>query len=284
MSASKPRTKHQRGRSADVAKFLFRSLLARLGFCPIVVCFLRVFERFLSLEAGRHGGCSAGENLVVLDAEGAQPALLSHGQRDEITDLNQLGLAEMLVQAGPELIVNGQIPGDGFGISERRLLPLVIAPRALEIDEVAVIVLNEPLGRRLDRALIAAEFAKDGSRHIDAAQLLDGVISDPILENVPPTVCERPEDRRHMGADGLALGPWRAFPRAPFNPGKHRCVIDAGGVDIADAGLGHPISSWVPAWPLCERWQLFIQHAVSLDRAPGAAFDQRHLRIIYQSP
>jgi hypothetical protein len=110
------------------------------------------------------------------------------------------------------------------------------------------------------------------------------VISDPILENVPPTVCERPEHRRHMGADGLALRPWRAFPRAPVKLGKHRCVIDAGGVDIADAGLGHPISSWVPAWPLCERWQLFIQHVLSLDRAPGAAFDQRHSRIIYQSP
>jgi hypothetical protein len=33
-----------------------------------------------------------------------------------------------------------------------------------------------------------------------------------------------------------------------------------------------------------ERWQLFIQHALSLDRAPDAAFDQRRSWIIYQIP
>ena len=212
-------------------------------------CLLGLLERFLCLEAGRHGGCSSGEDLVVLDVEGAQPPLLAHGQRDKIADLDQLGLAEMFVQASPEPVVGGEIPGDGFGISERRLLALVIAARALEIDEVAVIVLNEPLGRCFDRPLVAAEFAKDGSRHIDAAKLLDGVISDPVLEDVPPTVCERPEHRRHMRADGLALRPRRALARAPVKLGKHCRVIDARGIDVTDAGLGHPISSWLLAWP-----------------------------------
>ena len=222
-------------------------------------CLLGLLERFLCLEAGRHGGCSSGEDLVVLDVEGAQPPLLAHGQRDKIADLDQLGLAEMFVQASPEPVVGGEIPGDGFGISERRLLALVIAARALEIDEVAVIVLNEPLGRRVDRSLIAAEFAKDGSRHIDAAKLLDGVISDSVLENVPPTICERPEHRRNMGADGLALRPWRALPHAPVKLGEHCRVTDACGIDITDAGLGHPIPSCPFAW---SPW-VFVQHALA---------------------
>jgi hypothetical protein len=60
---------------------------------------------------------------MVLDVERAQPALLAHGQGDEIADLDQLRLAEVLVQARPELVVDRQIPGDRLGIGERRLLP-----------------------------------------------------------------------------------------------------------------------------------------------------------------
>src|SRR5262249_58154780 len=86
----------------------------------------------------------------------AQPALLPHGQRDEIADLDQFGLAEMLVQPRPELIVDRQIPGDRLGVGERRLLPLVVSARALEIDEIAVVVLDHALLRRLHGAPVAA--------------------------------------------------------------------------------------------------------------------------------
>ena len=65
----------------------------------------------------------------MLDVERAQPALLAHGQRDEVADLDQLRLAEMLVQPRPELVVDRQIPGDRLGIGQRRLLLVVVARR-----------------------------------------------------------------------------------------------------------------------------------------------------------
>src|SRR5260370_9848460 len=101
-----------------------------------------------ALEARRHGRIWAGEDLVVLDAKRAQPALLAHGQSDEIADLDELGLAEMLVQPRPELIVDRQIPGDRLGIGERRLLPLVIAAPALSIEKIPLVVLDNALPRR----------------------------------------------------------------------------------------------------------------------------------------
>src|SRR5262249_47135333 len=83
---------------------------------PVVGGLLRALKRVRGLEAPRHRRIGAGENLVMLDAERAQPALLPHGQRDEIADLDQLGLAEMLVQPRPELVVDRQIPGDRLGV------------------------------------------------------------------------------------------------------------------------------------------------------------------------
>ena len=106
---------------------------------------LGALERVLVLEARRHRGVGAGEDLVVLDVERAQPALLAHGQRDEIADLDQLRLAEVLVQPRPELVVDRQVPGDRLGVGQRRLLLVVVARRALEIDQVAVVVLDHAL-------------------------------------------------------------------------------------------------------------------------------------------
>jgi hypothetical protein len=96
---------------------------------------------------------------VVLDAERAQPALLSHGNRDEVADLDQFRLAEMLVQARPERFVNRLVPGDRLGVGKRRFLSLIIATRALEVDEVAIVLLDDALVGRLHGALIAAELA-----------------------------------------------------------------------------------------------------------------------------
>ena len=51
--------------------------------------------------------CSS-ENLVVLDIQRPQPALLAHGDRNEVADLDQLRLREIPVQAFPQRIVGGQ--------------------------------------------------------------------------------------------------------------------------------------------------------------------------------
>src|SRR5260370_1645322 len=86
------------------------SLGARLR--PIIGGLFRALKRVRGLEARRHRRIGAGENLVMLYAERAQPALLPHGQPDLRADLDPLALAEMLVQPRPELVVDRQIPGD----------------------------------------------------------------------------------------------------------------------------------------------------------------------------
>src|SRR5262245_24461471 len=111
------------------ALLLLRGLRRRFGRLarPIVGRLLGALKRFFIFEAWRHGGSRAGQDLVVLNIKSAQPALLAHGQRDEIADLDELRLAEVLVQARPELVVDRQVPGDRLGVGERRLLLLVIA-------------------------------------------------------------------------------------------------------------------------------------------------------------
>src|SRR6185369_185712 len=176
---------------------------------------------------------------MMLDVERTQPALLAHGQRHEIADLDQLRLAEMLVQARPEFVVDRQVPGDRLRIGERRLLLLVVAGRALEVDQVAIVVFHDALARRFHGALVAAILAFDRARHVDAAELLDRMVGDAVLEYVAPGVCKRPEHVRHMGADRLAFRPWRALAAAAVELRQHRLVFYGCGVHIADPWLRH---------------------------------------------
>src|SRR5712691_8900139 len=206
---------------------------------PVVGILLGAREAVQVFEARRHRRRGAGENLMVLDVESAQPALLAHGEGDEIADLDQLGLGEIAVQPRPEGVVGRQVPGDRLRIGERRLLPLVVAGRRLEIDEVAVVVLDQPGARRLHRALVAAILALDRARHVDAAQLLDIVVGDAFLEHGAPAVGERPEHRRHMGAHRLALRPRRALAPAAVKLGQHGRIRDGRRIDVADARLAH---------------------------------------------
>ena len=98
-----------------------------------------------------------------------------------------------------------------------------------------VVVLDRAGLRGLHRALVAAELAQHRARHIDAAQLLDRVIRHAVLEYVAPGIRERPEHRRHMGADRLALRPRRALAGAAVELGDHLLVRDGGRLHIADA-------------------------------------------------
>ena len=84
----------------------------------------------------------------MLDVERAQPALLAHGERDEVADLDQLRLAEVLVQPRPELVVDRQVPGDRLGVGQRGLLLLAVLRRGLEIDQVLGLVLDHVAGLR----------------------------------------------------------------------------------------------------------------------------------------
>src|SRR3954453_9013775 len=70
------RSEHQ-GRSCHRLRLsAFRLFGGFAGWCsrtasPIVRVALRTLERLLVLEAGRHRGVGAGEDLVMLDIEGA---------------------------------------------------------------------------------------------------------------------------------------------------------------------------------------------------------------------
>ena len=98
---------------------------------------------------------------MVLDIERPQPALLTHGERYEIADFHEFWLAEMVVQARPQRIVGRQVPGNGFGIGERRLLALVIAVAFLKIDQIEIIVLDKALLGSLNRTLISTICSSD---------------------------------------------------------------------------------------------------------------------------
>jgi hypothetical protein len=72
---------------------------------------------------------------VVSDAECLDPALLAARQGDEEAELDQLILAEMLVQPRPELVIGDiGVPDDGAGVRERGFLALGEAIRVLEIQ------------------------------------------------------------------------------------------------------------------------------------------------------
>src|SRR5207247_533678 len=67
------------------------------------------------------------------------------------------------------------------------------------------------------RWLVATIVALHRAGNIKPAQLLDGVIAHPVLENVPPRVGECPKCAGDMGAHRRAFGPRRAFALAALH-------------------------------------------------------------------
>src|SRR5262249_10729294 len=105
-----------------------------LALRPVFGRGLGVGELARVLEARGHRRGGAGEDLVVVDIEQAQPALLSEGQADHAAQLDQLNLVEVLVHALPERVVGRRVPSDRLGVRERGLLALVVARRFLELE------------------------------------------------------------------------------------------------------------------------------------------------------
>jgi hypothetical protein len=139
----------------------------------------------------------------------------------------------------PERVVGRLPPNDRLRIGERGFLALAYAARCLEIEEVHHLLLDERAARlRLDRALIAAIFALDRARHIEAAQFLDGVVEHAVAKEVVPGFCKEPERGRHMGANRRAFRTRRALAPASLHLGPHRGV-HALERNIADALLCH---------------------------------------------
>src|SRR5262249_16878515 len=126
-----------------------------------------------------------------------------------------------------------------LGIGERRLLAFVVTVRALEIDQIQVIVFDQSSARTFHRTLVAAVFAFDRARDVNPTQLLDVVVGDAFLEHGAPAVGDRPESRGPMRAPGLAFGPRRTFAPAAVEFRQHVRILDGRGIDVADARLSH---------------------------------------------
>src|SRR5438552_6385546 len=194
---------------------LLRVCLA--GLRPVFGRSLRLGKRLGVLEPRRHRRRSPGKHLVVVDVEQPQPALLPHGEGDGAAELDELGLAEMPLQTFPERIVGIEMPGDRLGIRERCFLAVVAARGFFEIEQVLDVLFHDPRARSLDRALVAAIVTLHRARHVQSAELLDGVVAHTLVEQVAPGVRKGPESRRHVGAHRRALRPRRALALAALH-------------------------------------------------------------------
>jgi len=87
----------------------------------------------------RETGRGIAEDHTVIDAKSFDPALLAERQRDEKSQLDQLGDREMPVQFLPQSIVgNVGVPRDRAGIGQRDFLPLAELVRVTEVEQVIV--------------------------------------------------------------------------------------------------------------------------------------------------
>ena len=130
--------------------------------------------------------------VAMKHADCAEVGMVSVGEHlpENVTqaELDDLRFAEMLLQPLPQRIVSGEIPGDGFSISQRRFLTLIVALGFFKIEQVHVVRLGEALLGGFDRALIAAIFAFHRMRDIDAAEFLDRMVHDAVAEHGVPGI------------------------------------------------------------------------------------------------
>lgn len=76
----------------------------------------------------------------MANPEGLDPALLTASEGDEEAQLHELGLCEMAMEVGPELVVGDVgIPENGAGVAKSGLLPLVETIRILKLKKLVVV-------------------------------------------------------------------------------------------------------------------------------------------------
>ena len=98
----------------------------------------------------------------MADAERLDPALLTQCQRDEKPQLHKLGIGEMLVQLSPQSVVgNVGIPDDRAGVSQRDFFALAETRRALEFEEIVVLLFAQSFPPSLDGSLDPSVLAVD---------------------------------------------------------------------------------------------------------------------------
>ena len=96
----------------------------------------------------------------MADPERADPALAAGDVADEGAELDELGLAEVLVQLGPERVVGEvRVPADRVGVAERDAFALGEERRGLVAVEARELVLSRRLLSRPDSPLVASVVA-----------------------------------------------------------------------------------------------------------------------------
>jgi hypothetical protein len=176
---------------------------------------------------------------MVLDVQQAKPALLAKRQPDHAAQFHEFGLAEVRVQALPERVIGVQVPGNRLRVGKRRLLPVVVEQRTLEIQQVLDMILDQGADLHcLHRPLVAAVLALHRAGYVQSAKLFDRVVADAIAVEVPPRVCEEPEGGWYMRTDSRTLGARRSLPLATLHLDPH---IDVHLLDrhVADALSAH---------------------------------------------
>ena len=174
--------------------------------------------------------------------------MLTHGQADEKSQLDDLRRFKMRVQSGPQLVAGLQPPGDGLGQTQSGFLARRETLGFVKLQQGQHIVFDHAQSLRLHRALVAAVIAIDRLRHIQPANLLDGVVANALHKGVVPGVGKRPEHRRYMGADGVTLRAGRSIAGGTLKLGAHGRLGDARRINIRNAlGSGchqeSPVSS-----------------------------------------
>src|ERR671919_2487551 len=101
---------------------------------------------------------------MVVDVEEAQPGLLAEREADEAAQLDELGLVEVRVQALPEVVVRIAGPDDRLRVGQGGLLAIGVALGGLEVEQLVVLALLEPLAAAALGALVAAVLALDAVR------------------------------------------------------------------------------------------------------------------------
>src|SRR5262249_43293526 len=144
---------------------------------PVVVRGQRLRHLLRGLEPRCHRGARPRHHLVVPDVQHPQPALLPEREPDGAPQFYEFRRGEMVPHPRAELVRRRQAPGDRLGVGKRRLLPVAVARRRLEVQQLVVLALGQAAGRRRDRALVAAVFALDRTGDVDPAQFLDLVIT-----------------------------------------------------------------------------------------------------------
>jgi hypothetical protein len=131
----------------------------------------------------------------MVDVEQPDPTLLAHREGDEAREFDQLLLTELGVQPLPEGVVGIQPPGDRLGVGQRGLLALVVEVRRLEVQEVFELPLGQARALGFGASLIPAVLAFERTRHVDPAELLEGVVDHAAAVELLPRFGEGPERR-----------------------------------------------------------------------------------------